>query len=141
MGRVWADIEVSNELDEGNASEGRLRADQVRKIQVRALVDTGATLFVLPEENIKALGLRLQRTVQSRQADGKLHARSVWGPAKLRVLRREVLVEVQAAPAGVPALLGQIPLEGLDLLVDARSQRLIPNPESPDPEMALVDML
>jgi len=28
----------------------------------------------------------------------------------------------------------------LDFLVDSKNQKLIPNPESPDPDMALVDV-
>jgi hypothetical protein len=65
--------------------------------------------------------------------------RTIYGSAKLRVLNREVTVDVLSAPIGVPALLGQIPLEGLDFVVDLKNQRLIPNPAAPDPEMALVE--
>jgi predicted aspartyl protease len=140
MGKVWEDAEIINEHDQSDARAGKLPADKVRKVQLKALVDTGTTLLVLPEELIKALGLEFQRTVQSRMADGKLHKRTIWGPVKLRVHRREAIVEVMAAPPGVPALIGQIPLEGLDLLVDSRRQCLVPNPESPDPEMALMDV-
>ena len=140
MGKVWVDLEVSNEFDEVNASEGRLSLDKVRKVQVKALVDTGATMLMLPSELIQKLGLRVKRKVKSRLADGKLHDRLVYGTATLRVQRRDVTVEIVEGQPGVPALLGQIPLEGLDLLVDSKNQRLIPNPESPDPEMALIDM-
>jgi hypothetical protein len=41
----------------------------------------------------------------------------------------------------LPPLLGQIPLESLDFVIDPRNQRLAPNPESPDPEMALMEIL
>jgi hypothetical protein len=74
-------------------------------------------------------------------ADGKLHPRRVYGPVLIRAFKRTMSVEALEAPPGVPALLGQIPLECLDLLVDSRNQRLVRNPESPDPEMALVDVL
>lgn len=50
-------------------------------------------------------------------------------------------VDVLSVPVGALALLGQIPLEGLDFVVDPRSQRLAPNPAAPDPAMALVDLL
>jgi predicted aspartyl protease len=141
MGKVWAEIEVSNDSDEVGVREGRLAPEAVRKAEVRALVDTGATLLVLPEEVIGRLGLALRRTVQSRLADGKLHPRRVYGPVLIRAFKRTMSVEALEAPPGVPALLGQIPLECLDLLVDSRNQRLVRNPESPDPEMALVDVL
>jgi len=35
-------------------------------------------------------------------------------------------------PAGSAPLVGQIPLEELDLIVDPRGQELRPNPEHPD---------
>ena len=39
-----------------------------------------------------------------------------------------------------PALLGQIPLEALDVLIDAKNQRLILNPASKNPDMAMIDL-
>jgi hypothetical protein len=41
--------------------------------------------------------------------------------------RRETF-DVIEVPENVPNLLGQVPLEVLDLVVDARGQKLIPNP-------------
>ena len=37
--------------------------------------------------------------------------------------------DVVEVPESVPNLLGQVPLEVLDLVVDSRKQKLIPNPE------------
>ena len=141
MGRVTVEIEVSNDRDEGKAEEGLLPADKVRRVTLTALVDTGATLLVLPEEAIQRLGLPVMRTAKTRLGNGQVVPSTIYGSAKLRVLKRVVGVDVLSAPAGVPALLGQVPLEGLDFVVDPKGQRLIPNPESPDPEMAMVDML
>ena len=63
------------------------------------------------------------------------------GRSSVKVFQRTMLTEaLEGAPEGMPPLLGQIPLEALDLLIDSKNQRLILNPESPDPEMALVDV-
>jgi hypothetical protein len=40
--------------------------------------------------------------------------------------------EALVIPAGTVALVGQIPLEFLDLVVDARSREVLPNPDHPD---------
>ena len=141
MGKVMVEIEVANYQDEGLVQAGVLPPGKVRKVQLKALVDTGATLLVLPEDAIEKLGLPVLRKASTRLGDGRFVTRTVYGSAKLAVQRRLVTVDVLSAPQGVPPLLGQIPLEGLDLIVDSKNQRLIPNPESPDPETALVDML
>ena len=140
MGKVWSDVELINSVDEGIFKNGNLSAESVRKTQVRALVDSGATILVLPLESIKALGLNLTRTAQSRFADGKVHERNIYGPVKVKVFQRTMQTEALEGSPGMPPLLGQIPLEALDLLIDAKNQRLILNPESPHPEMALVDV-
>lgn len=39
---------------------------------------------------------------------------------------------MRAVMMGTTPLVGQIPLEGLDLIVDPKLQEVRPNPESPD---------
>ncbi|MGD0089344.1 MAG: retropepsin-like aspartic protease [Planctomycetota bacterium] len=141
MGRVAEVIEVSSGGDEELVQAGYLSPDKVRRETLTALVDTGATMLVLPEDVIQRLGLRVVSTVKARVWNGQVVSSTIYGPAKLKVLGRVVHVDVIGVPAGAPALLGQIPLEGLDFVVDTRNQRLVPNPESPDPAMALVDLL
>ena len=140
MGKVWAEVELFNSVDEANVKAGKLPAEGIRKTQVRALVDSGATMLVLSPESIKALGLNLTRTAQTRFADGKIHDRNIFGPVKVKVFKRTMQAEALEGMPGMPALLGQIPLEALDLLIDAHNQCLILNPLSPHPEMALVDV-
>ena len=50
---------------------------------------------------------------------------------------REALVDCVIEPAG-RILIGQIPLEEMDLIVDPKTGNLIPRPESPD--MPLIDI-
>jgi predicted aspartyl protease len=140
MGKVYADVEVINAVDDDKSKSKEMPKEQVRKIQIKALVDTGATMLVLPPDSIKALGLRMTRVVQGRYADGKVRDRRIYGPATIRVFKRIMQAEVAEGAPNMPALLGQIPLEGLDLLVDAKNQRLILNPESQSQEMALIEM-
>jgi predicted aspartyl protease len=141
MGKVAVEIEVRNDGDEALVRAGHLRVDQVRRVTLEALVDTGATMLVLPDDLIQRLGLPVVRAVKSRLANGQIMSSTLYGSAKLTVLGRAVTVDVLGVPAGAPALLGQIPLEGLDFVVDPKGQRLMPNPASPDPAMALVDLL
>jgi len=48
---------------------------------------------------------------------------------RLTIQGRSCNVDVLEVPDGVPALVGQIPLEFLDFVVDPKNRRLIGNPE------------
>ncbi len=52
----------------------------------------------------------------------------MYGALKLTVQGRDCLVEVAELPDECPVLIGQIPLEALDFVVDPIGQRLIGNP-------------
>lgn len=140
MGKVWADIELSNAAEEYMVGIGKLTKEKIRRIQVKALVDTGATIMVLPEKDILALGLQLQRTTLTRFADGKARPCKIYGPLTVKFMKRTMQTEAVCGPSNIPPLLGQIPLEGLDVLIDAKNQRLVLNMESGDAEMALVEV-
>ena len=140
MGKVYAELELSNAADDFQVKVGKASADSIRKVKITSLVDTGATMLVLPPDAIKALGLQVIRVVQSHFADGKLRERRIYGPVMVKVFKRLMQTEAAEGAANMPALLGQIPLEGLDLLVDSKNQRLILNPESQSQEMALIEM-
>lgn len=141
MGKVVVESVVSNGQDDVLVERKILKPTEVRTATIRTLVDTGATMLVLPEDIIQQLGLPPIRKVKTRVADGRVLERQVYGYVKLTIQGRTITTEALSAPKGIPALLGQVPLEVLDFLVDSKNQRLIPNPESPDPEMAMYDIL
>ena len=53
----------------------------------------------------------------------------IFSLVRLTVQGRDVPTEVCEIPDDCPPLIGQIPLEGLDFVVDLPGQRLIGNPE------------
>jgi clan AA aspartic protease len=128
MGRVVAAIAVENIEDRERAEAGLIPADQVRRISVEALVDSGATFLCLPESLIRQLGLKFDRTKETRTVTGSL-TMNVYRGARLEVQGRACNVEVMALPEGRQALLGQIPLETLDWWVDLANRHLVGNPE------------
>jgi predicted aspartyl protease len=139
MGRVVAQVEISNLSDDDKCDEGLIRPEQVRRIAIEALVDTGSTLLCLPEDQIQKLGLKFYRESVSKIARGQKVVRRIFGPVNIKVMGRIDSVLAMEGKPGVPALLGQIPLEGLDLMVDSKRQRLVPgHPDSPNEQV--VDM-
>jgi clan AA aspartic protease len=132
MGAVMTKLSLWNYADIYNVEQGLITPDQVRKEELEALVDTGATTLVIPIDVCRRLRLRPLRTTQVELADGSLcemtWVRGVW----MEILGRGMTCDALAAPEGTMPLIGQIPLEGLDLVVDPRSREVRPNPEHPD---------
>ncbi len=139
MGKVMQPITLTNSYDEENVGRGHLRADQVHSIEIEALVDTGATMLVLPSDAVSRLGLLVAGYRRVRYADGRT-AEVPWvSGVGIKILGRETVTNALVEAAGTTPLLGQIPLEELDLLVDPKSRELRVNPASPD--APLLDIL
>jgi predicted aspartyl protease len=129
MGRVTVEAKIENLLDVMKANLGEIDADRVREVSVPdALVDTGATALSLPTSIIRELGLTQTGTKNVRTTAG-LRTAAIYSSARLTVQGRDCEVAVAEVPDGTPVLIGQIPLEYLDFVVDPRGQRLIGNPD------------
>lgn len=131
MGEVVEKIELENYVDRYLADEGKIKSSQVRKVTIDALVDTGATLLVLPQEVVERLGLKASRKVIVTYADGRRDERDVAGVVIIKIGERHMSTDCVVGPPNSVALLGQIILEEMDLIVDPRQQKLTPRPESP----------
>ena len=129
MGKVIVKAKIENMEDLFDARKGRLHPDEVRAIEVdNALVDTGATTLSLPKRYIQQLGLTPVRERTARTVAGTVKLR-IFSVVRLTIQGRDVATEVCEVPDDCPPLIGQIPLEGLDFVVDMPGQRLIGNPE------------
>ena len=102
---------------------------EVRRIVVHdALVDTVATTLALPTSIIEQLGLKKVYEKQAKSTRG-IGPVSVYEAVRVTILDRFCTVDVMEVPDEVPVLVGQIPLEMLDLVVDPQGRRLMGNPE------------
>jgi predicted aspartyl protease len=129
MGKVVVTATIENLQDVFDAKRGLLPDDQVRRIEVTdAVVDTGATTLLLPKRMIAALGLNLVRTRPSRGLGGDF-VLAMYGTARLTIQERECVIDVGEIGDEFPALIGQVPLELLDWVVDTKRQQLIGNPD------------
>lgn len=126
-----AKIKLTNTVDRGMAARGLLPPDQVRSIEIEALVDTGATQLCLPEEVVERLGLAEISRKDVKLADGSIRNVSHVGDVFLEILGRFMVGDALVLPRGALALIGQIPLEALDLVVDPKSRDVTVNPASP----------
>ena len=127
MGKVIEKIKVINVFEPG------------REIELEAVIDTGATMLVLPQNVIDKLNLRKMREVKVRYANNRTEIKSIYGVVTVEMCGRAGEFNVLAEPEGAQPLVGQIILEQLDLIVDPSTRKVIPNPRSP--EMPMVEVL
>jgi len=135
MGRVTTRIRVENWLDAELLALGA-RKEKPRVVETDALVDTGAVKFYLKSSVIQQLGLREIGEITSRPMSARAEKRKVFAPVSLEIQGRIGRFDVVEVPDSVPNVVGQIPLEDLDWVVDCRNQKLIPNPEHKHGELS-----
>jgi clan AA aspartic protease len=139
VGRVVTKLKLTNYTDVLNADSGLVAPDAIRSLELEALVNTGATMLALPEEVVAALGARTLGTRRARDARGMAIEVPWVGGLLIEILGREMTCDALVLPRGATPLIGQIPLEGLDLVVDAKSRDVHVNPASPD--LPLMDLM
>lgn len=118
MGYIHAKIQLDNP-----------RLPDLRSIDVRAMVDTGAMTLCIPEHIALQLKLELDSTREVTTADGRRHEVNFVWPIRVQFENRSCFVG--ALVLGDEVLLGAVPLEDMDLVVHQSRRTVIVNPESP----------
>lgn len=135
MGKVIVSAKIENLEDKYKAYQGVLPPDQIRTLNVDdALVDTGATGLMIPSRLLKPLGLRPTIVKEGRTVGGPFTMQK-YEAVRLTLQGRDCTVDVFEIPDHSPVLIGQIPLESMDWVVDPKNQRIIGNPEHGGQEM------
>jgi len=128
MGRVVTEATIENLEDLWRERRGTCPPDQVRRVMVPdALVDTGAALLSLPSRLIRQLGLNEQFRRRVTSSVG-IAETGVYDAVRLTIQGRSCTMDVMEVPDDVPVLIGQLPLEHLDFVIDPRSRTLVGNP-------------
>jgi predicted aspartyl protease len=128
MGHTVTEATIENLQDLWDAERGLIPNEQVRRVTVGdALADTGATLLSLPARLVQQLGLRKRSSRRVTSSVGVVEA-DMYDAVRLTIQGRDCTMDVIEVPDSVPVLIGQIPLEPLDFVVDPVGRRLIGNP-------------
>jgi clan AA aspartic protease len=130
MGEVHVTVRLSNATDLEMAEQGLLEGSAVRRCEIEALVDTGATRSIIPPDLVERLGLRIRRHAIGILADGTRVSCGVSGGVLFEIDGRETLED--AYVMGDVVLIGQTVLESTDLLVDCSNRRVMSNPAHPE---------
>lgn len=119
MGLVTARLQLTNPRDPSLAP-----------IEVEALADTGSVFLCIPEHVRLQLALEVMETREVTLADGSRVTYPYVGPLVLRFKNRTGFTG--ALVLGDQVLLGAIPMEDMDLVVNPRDRTVDVNPNSPN---------
>ena|SRR5665213_2504629 len=125
MGLVYSEITLSNPLK-----------SDLKPITVRCLVDSGSTYLVIPQHIAVQLQLKELETREATTADGSSHTVPYAGPLKVSFENRNCFVGTLIM--GNEVLLGAVPMEDMDLIIQPKLLKLSVNPESPNIARGLV---
>lgn len=123
MGLVYQDLRLSNPYEPG-----------IGELDAKALVDTGATELCIPESMASQLKLKYAGERIIHLANGDRQTCDVMTTVKLEVFGLEW--HGQVIVTGDEVLLGAIPMESLNLMVDPMKQIVFPNPDNPNVPVA-----
>jgi clan AA aspartic protease len=125
MGIINTEIELSNPSN-----------PKLKPLAVKALVDTGAMTICIPQH--VAIQLHLQE-IEKREvttADDRTHIVPYVGPIQIRFQNRNCFTG--ALVIGDSVLLGAVPMEDMDLVIEPSSWTITVNPKSPNIPSAVV---
>ncbi len=119
MGHIFAEIELSNP-----------RQPSLTTIKANALADTGALMLCIPEHIANQLQLDTESLREVSVADGRSTNVPYVGPIKVTFGKR--FCYVGALVLGDEVLLGAIPMEDMDLIVNPAKREITVDPNSPN---------
>ena len=125
MSLVYEDIILKNAGDTIRVECGLIKEQEIRETTVQCLVDTGAWTLVINEKVRDALGLKIANRTISTFANGSKEPNGMSEPVKVCWKDRSMTCEAVVLPGADDVLLGAIPLEGLDLMVDPIAEKVV----------------
>ena len=124
MGTFMEEITLENCTDRGAAIRGYINESQIRNLKVDAIPDTGAWTLVINEEIRQKLGLTIKSEVRSTLADGKTSNYPITEAVSIQWKNRNTELPAVVVADAKKVLLGALPLEAMDLIVDPVHQTL-----------------
>lgn len=131
MGLVHAEVEIINGGDLEMVRRNLLDQDEVKRMTVSMLVDTGAYNLCINEEIQEQLQLPVVEKRKGMLADGSIREYDVVDNVQLRFKNRATTCRAMVLPGNSEPLLGSIPLEDMDVIIHPQRQELIVNPDHP----------
>ena len=125
MGLTRVEITLKNSADMVRAADGAIHESEIRRLTVLALVDTGAGTLTITEAVRQKLGLTVQGLRRATLANDGKEMCKVTEPVAIQWQGRDTVCRAIVVPGNGEVLLGAIPLEDMDLVVDPMRQELV----------------
>ena len=123
MGTVYDEIVLRNATDVVMKRRGLIKESEIRHITVQAVADTGALTLIINEAVREALGLQI--IAEAWLADGAAPNCQVTEPVEISWGDRSMICRPLLIASAPEVLLGAIPMEDLDIIVDCKRQCLV----------------
>ena len=131
MGLIYANIELINGEDIVLARHHHIGIDEIKRLNVNMLVDTGSEYMCINETIQQQLDLPVLEKRKVVLADGSVVEYDVVGTIEVRFENRRCSVDAMVIPGNNEPLLGAIPMEDMDVLIHPHKRQLMVNPEHP----------
>lgn len=131
MGLIYADLEILNAEDSMQFRRGKIKESEVKKTMVRALVDSGAYQMCINEDIKNQLDLSIFDTLSAELANGRIEKFDIVGPIEIRFKNRKTICNAVVLPGDSEVLLGSIPMEDMDVVLNPKEETMEVNPASP----------
>jgi clan AA aspartic protease len=122
MGLVYAEIELINGADLILAKRHIIGEEEVKRMNINALVDTGTYYLCINETIQEQLGLEFVEKRKAQLANGSVEEYDVVGPVEIRFKNRRCNVDAMVLKGDNEPLLGAIPME--DMLAPLRLKKM-----------------
>ena len=131
MGIIYADIELISEEDLVLARRNIIGEDEIKKMNVQMLVDSGAYNLCINETIQEQLSLPFIEKRKAQLANGHVAEYDIVGPVVVKFKNRRTVCNALVLQGDSEPLLGAIPLEDMDVIIHPLRQELIVNPDHP----------
>jgi len=131
MGLVHAEIEIINGGDMEMVRRNLMDKDEIRRMSVIMLVDSGAYNLCINEVIQEQMEFPIVEKRKAQMANGSIEEFDVVDNVQVRFKNRATTCRAMVLPGDSEPLFGAIPMEDMDLIIHPLKQELLVNPEHP----------
>ncbi len=132
MGFIYAEITLINGYDIEMARRHLIGKEEIKHTSVEMMVDSGSYMMCINELIQEQLRLPFIERRKHFLANDQLVEHDIVGPVCVKFQNRTAFCSAAVLEGDSKPLLGAIPMEEMDVLIHAKRQELIINPEHPE---------
>lgn len=132
MGSVYADIELINAEDLALVRRNIIGEEEVKRMYVNILVDSGAYMMAINDTIQAQLDLPFVENRKAQMASGEVIEYEVVGPLMIKFANRTATCNAFVLPGDSEPLLGAIPMEEMDVIIHPLRGEMLVNPAHPN---------